>query len=239
MTSGGVLMFLIGLCHLFSCIVDLFTVRQGTDVQKDIQILLLRRQVRVLQWKARQPKRFSRREKMLLAVLVAKLRRVGSDFPAQVQPVLIFNPETVLRWHRELVRRKWTFRRKAAAGRPTILPQLEALVLQLARENAGWGYDRIEGELVKLGYTIARSSIRNLLKRHHLLPAPKRRPKSTWRTFLRHYQHQMLACDFFTTETLRLKTVYVLFFIELGTRRVHLAGCTEHPTSNWVTQQAR
>jgi putative transposase len=111
-------------------------------------------------------------------------------------------------------------------------------VLQFARENPRWGYDRIEGELVKLGYTIDRSTIRNLLKRHHLLPAPKRRPKSTWRTFLRHYQHQMLACDFFTVETLRLKTVYVLFFIELGTRRVHLSGCTEHPTSPWVTQQA-
>ncbi|MEO8391856.1 MAG: hypothetical protein ABI700_02585 [Chloroflexota bacterium] len=124
-------------------------------------------------------------------------------------------------------------------GRPKISPEIETLVVQMARENAHWGYDRIEGELVKLGYSIDRSTIRNLHKRHHLLPAPKRQPKSTWRTFLRHYQHQMLACDFFTVETLRLKTVYVLFFIELGKRRVHLAGCTEHPTSAWVTQQAR
>ena len=227
------------LCHLLSSLVDLFTVRRLTDAQKDIQILLLRQQVRVLQRKARQPKRFSRLEKTLLAVLVAKLKRTTSDFRAQVRPVLLFNPDTVLRWHRELVRRKWTFRRETSAGRPKINPELETLVIQIARENPRWGYDRIEGELVKLGYTIDRSTIRNLLKRHHLLPAPKRRPKSTWRTFLRHYQHQMLACDFFTVETLRLKTVYVLFFIELGTRRVHLAGCTEHPTSTWVTQQAR
>jgi transposase InsO family protein len=124
-------------------------------------------------------------------------------------------------------------------GRPKTSPELEALVLQLARENAGWGYDRIEGELIKLGYSITRSTIRNLLKRHQLLPVPERCMKSTWRTFLSHYQHHLLACDFFTVETLRLRTIYVLFFIELGTRRVHIAGCTEHPTSIWVTQQAR
>src|SRR5215211_7078710 len=102
----------LALCHLLSCLVDLFTVRSMTDVQKDIQILLLRQQVRVLQQKARQPKRFSRLEKTLLAVLVAKLKRTTSDFRAQVQPVLIFSPDTVLRWHRALVRRKWTFQRK-------------------------------------------------------------------------------------------------------------------------------
>jgi hypothetical protein len=108
------------LCHLFSCLIDLLTVRTLTDAQKDIQILLLRQQVSVLQRKAHQPKRFSRFEKTLLAVLVVKLRQRSSDFHAQVQPVLIFTPETVLRRHRELVRRKWTFRRKAAAGRPSI-----------------------------------------------------------------------------------------------------------------------
>jgi putative transposase len=232
-------MFWFALCHLFSCLVDLFTVRHLTDAQKDIQILLLRQQVRVLQHKARQPKRFSSLEKTLLAALVAKLRRTTSDFRAQIQPVLIFSPDTVIRWQRELVRRKWTFRRKAAVGRPRIAPDLEALVLQLAQENARWGYDRIEGELLKLGYSIDRSTIRHLLKRHQLPPAPQRQPKSTWRTFLRHYQHQMLSCDFFTVETLWLKTVYVFFFIELGTRRVHIAGCTEHPTSNWIMQQAR
>ena len=222
-------MFWFALSHLFSSVVDFIILRRSLDVQKDIQILLLRQQARVLQQKVHQPKRFSRLEKMLLAVLVAKLKRVASDFSAQVQPILIFSPDTVLRWHRELVRRKWTFRRKASAGRPKITSELETLVLQLARENSRWGYDRIEGELLKLGYSIDRSTIRNLLKRHRLLPAPKRLPKSTWRIFLRHYQHSMLACDFFTVETLWLKTVYVFFVIELGTRRVHIAGCTELP----------
>jgi hypothetical protein len=97
----------------------------------------------------------------------------------------------------------------------------------------------IEGELLKLGYPIDRSTIRNLLRRHRIPPAPKRQPKTTWRSFLRHYRQQMLACDFFTVETLWLKTIYVLFFIELGSRRVHIAGCTRHPTATWATQQAR
>ena len=232
-------MFWFTFCHLFSCLVDLFTVRRLTDAQKDLQILLLRQQVRVLQRKARQPKRFSRLEKTLLAVLVAKLKRTASNFRPQAQPVLIFRPDTVLRWHRQLVRRKWTFRRRVSAGRPRIPPELEALVLQLARENVRWGYDCIGGELVKLGYSIDRTTVPNLLKRYFVLPAPKRRPKSTWRIFLRHSQHQMLACDFFTVETPRLKTVYVLIFIELGTHRVHIASCTEHPTSTWGTQRAR
>ena len=232
-------MFWFAMCHLFSSVLDLFTVRQLPEAQKDIQILLLRQQVRVLKHKARQPKRFSRLEKTLLVVLVSKLRWTTSDFRAQIQPVLIFSPDTILRWHRELVRRKWTFRQKASVGRPKITPEVEALVLRLAGENVRWGYDRSEGELLKLGYSIDRSSIRNLLKRYRIPPSPKRHPKSTWRTFLRHYQQHMLACDFFTVETLWLKTVYVLFFIELGTRRIHIAGCTEHPTSSRVTQQAR
>ena len=192
------------MAHCFASILDLFTVRQGSEAEKDIQILLLRQQVRVLQHKARQPKRFSRFEKTLLAVLVARMKQITDDFRSQLEPVLIFKPDTVLDWHRELVRRKWTFKQKSLIGRPKISPELVALVLQLARENAGWGYDRIEGELLKLGYAIDRSTIRNLLKQYRIPPVSKRRPKSTWRTFLRHYQQQMLACDFFTVETLWL-----------------------------------
>jgi putative transposase len=99
---------------------------------------------------------------------------------------------------------------------------------------------RIEGELLKLGYKVSRSSVRNVLKHYHIPPSPRRKQHSSnWRSFLGHYADQMLACDFFTVETVRLQTLYVLFFIELGTRRVHIAGCTPHPTSAWVTQQAR
>jgi len=103
-----------------------------------------------------------------------------------------------------------------------------------------WGYSKIEGELLKLGYIVSRSSVRNVLKRRHIPPATRRSRKgSTWGSFLGHYAGQMVACDFFTVETIRLKTLYVLYFIELATRKVHLAGCTAHPTSAWVTQQAR
>lgn len=129
---------------------------------------------------------------------------------------------------------------RPAVGRPRIAAELEALILRFAKENPRWGYSKIEGELLKLGYRIGRSTIRDVLKCHHLPAAPERvRQSSTWRTFLRQHQHQLLACDFFTVETLRLQTLYVLFFIEIGTRRIDLAGCTARPTTQWVTQQAR
>ena len=125
-------------------------------------------------------------------------------------------------------------------GRPRIAGELEALIVRLARENPRWGYGKIEGELRKLGYPVGRSTIRDVLKRQHIPAAPVRaRQRSTWRAFLRQHQQQLLACDFFTVETLSLKTLYVLFFMEIGTRRIHLAGCTARPTAQWVTQQAR
>jgi hypothetical protein len=114
------------------------------------------------------------------------------------------------------------------------------LILQIAKENPRWGYGKIHGELCKLGYAIGRSTVRNVLKRWNIPSAPCRAHQgSSWKTFLNHYKGQMLACDFFTVETIWLKTIYVLFFIELGTRRIHLAGCTRRPTAAWVTQQAR
>jgi putative transposase len=116
--------------------------------------------------------------------------------------------------------------------------ELEALIVRLAKENPRWGYDKIQGELLKLGYKLGSTSVRNILKRHRIAPVPHRSTGS-WRSFLRHYKDQILACDFFTVETIWFKTIYVLFFIELGTRRIHLAGCTPNPNQTWVTQQAR
>jgi len=114
------------------------------------------------------------------------------------------------------------------------------LILRLAKENPTWGYGKLEGELGKLGHDIGRSTIRDVLKRKCVPPAPDRSKQgSSWQTLLAHYQDEIVACDFFTVETAWLKTLYVLFFIELGSRRVHLAGCTANPTSAWVTQQAR
>jgi putative transposase len=154
--------------------------------------------------------------------------------------MLLFKPDTVLKWHRELVRRKWTYQRTRASGRPSVTTELEELIVRLARENPRWGYGKIQGELMKLGYTIGKSTVKDVLASKHVPPSNRRAKQgTTWRNFLRHYADQMLACDFFTVETIRLQTLYVLFFIELGTRRVHLAGCTAHPSSEWVTQQAR
>jgi transposase InsO family protein len=145
-------------------------------------------------------------------------------------------PETLLRWHRELVRRKWT-KPHRRAGRPAIDPEIRNLVLRLARENPRWGYCRIQGELLGLGIRLSATSIATILRRAGLHPAPRRGP--TWAQFLRSQASGILACDFLTVETVLLKTYYVLFFIEVKTRRVHIAGATANPDGAWVTQQAR
>ncbi|MBW4436334.1 MAG: helix-turn-helix domain-containing protein [Pleurocapsa minor GSE-CHR-MK-17-07R] len=121
--------------------------------------------------------------------------------------VLIFKPDTLLRWQRELFRRKWTFNQQVKkAGRPPVEPQIIQMVLELARENK-WGDDRIKGELKKLGYRISHETVRQILRRHGILPVPHRKSSSTWRTFLNHYKDTLLACDFFTVETFRLQTL--------------------------------
>jgi len=167
------------------------------------------------------------------------VRLVGGPRRQLDRCVLLFKPDTILAWHRALVRRKWTYRRTNQGGRPSISTAIEALILRLARENPRWGHRRVQGELGKLGHAISASAVRAALRRHRVPPAPQRRRATTWRAFLQQHKDQLLACDFFTVETLWLKTLHILFFIEVGTRRVHLAGCTAHPTAAWVTQQAR
>ena len=227
-----------------------FSTTHRSGHQKDIQILLLRQQLRILQRKHPDPPRISRWDKCFLAVLTSRLKQLStfptlpalpSATPIRLDEVMIlFKPDTVLRWHRELVRRKWTFQRKPLSGRPAVAAEVKELIVRLATENPRWGYSKIQGELMKLGYSIGRSTIRDLLKREHIPPSNRRAKRGdSWRSFLGHYAHQMLAADFFTVETIRLRTLYVLFYIELGTRRVHYAGCTAHPISEWVTQQAR
>jgi len=145
-----------------------------------------------------------------------------------------------LKWHRELVRRKWSFTQRRKIGRPLTDQQTKDLILRLAAENPTWGYGKIQGELLKLGFEISRSSVRNILKGQHVPPALQRsKDGGNWSSLLKHYRGQILACDFFTVETAWLKTLYAFFFIEIGSRRVHFAGCTAHPTAEWVTQQAR
>ncbi len=147
-------------------------------------------------------------------------------------------PQTLVRWHRELVRRKWTYGRAGKPGRPPIDREVRDLILRLARETPRWGAVRIQGELRKLGIRVGATTIRTLLRRVGLGPAP-RRSGPTCSAFLRVQAKGIVACDFFTVETLWLRTLYVLVFIELGSRRVFVTASTSHPDSAWVTQQAR
>ena len=146
-------------------------------------------------------------------------------------------PETLLRWHRRLVAGAWTSPHRHT-GRPALDHDVQQLIIRLARENPRWGYQRIQGELLRLGVRVSATAIRTTLQRHGLDPAP-RRNATTWRAFLRQQAAGIMACDFLTVDTVWLKRLYVLFFIELGTRRVHLAGVTANPNGAWATQQAR
>lgn len=229
------------IAQLISLLLDLLTTKLRTEQQKDLEILLLRQQLLILQRRHPNTPHLSHWEKLGLAVLTAKFVDLGRGAKTKLnEALLLFKPDTVLKWHRELVRRKWTFANKSKKGRPVTSAELQELLLRLARGNPSWGYSKLHGELLKLGYTIGRSTVRDILKRQHIAPAPKRAKNGrSWSNLLSHYGQQILATDFFTVETALLKTLHALFFIEIGTRRVHFAGCTEHPTAEWVTQQAR
>ena len=227
--------------HLLLCfaslVLDLMAAAGVAAEEKDLEIALLRQQLRVLERKTSAKTRLLRPEKLMLVALTDKLKGVSRHFRDRLSGcVLLVKPDALLKWHRDLVRAKWAFQRPNVGGRPRLEPDLEALIIRLAHENPRMGYDKIQGELLKLGYEVDRSTVRNVMRQHHLPPAPER-GRSSWRTFLNHYRAQMLACDFFTIETISLHTLYVLFFIELGSRRVYLAGCTPVPDSAWVSQQ--
>jgi putative transposase len=196
----------------------------------ELENAVLRHEVRLL--------RRQRRKLDLRAFDRAVLAAASLAIPRARWSLFLVQPQTLLRWHRELVRRKWTFKRKGRPGRPSTDPEVRALILRLGRENRRWGCVRIQGELRKLGIRLGATTIRSILRRSGLGPA-SRGPDPNWREFLRTQASGILATDFFTIEAITLRTLYVLFFIELGTRRVHVAGVTAHPDSAWVTQQAR
>ena len=197
--------------------------------EKEIEILLLRQQLRVLERQVARP-RLTQADRALLAAFSRVLSRRVWRRSAFVTPA------TLLRWHRELVARRWAYPHRRA-GRPSTTAEVRRLVVRLARENPGWGYRRLQGELVGLGVKLAASTVWTILKEAGIEPAPKRL-ETGWADFLRAQAASILECDFLTVDTLLQKRFYVLFFIELATR-VRLAGITTKPDGAWVSQQAR
>jgi putative transposase len=166
--------------------------------------------------------------------LIAALTRL---LPVHRRLGLLVTPATILRWHRQLVARRWTTQ-PTRPGRPAIPTGLRALVLRLATENPTWGYRRIHGELAGLGYQIGASTVWTILHRAGIDPSPRRAGPS-WIEFLQAQAHAILACDLFHLDTITLHRLYAFFVIEHATRRVHILGVTAHPTGAWLTQQAR
>jgi hypothetical protein len=219
---------------LYACLrllLDLLLVRSRPDLARDVELLVLRHKVRILRRHAKRP-RYHPGDRLVLAGLSRLLSRAKWwRFPVR--------PETLLRCDLELARRKWAaLGRRRGPGRPQLPGEVRTLIVRLATENPGWGYRRIRGELLALGHDVSATAIRAVLRRRDIPPAP-RRGGLAWPAFLRAQARGVLACDFLTVETVRLQILHVLFFIELGTRRVFLAGCTERPSAAWVAQQAR
>src|SRR5438477_4789151 len=202
--------------------------RRGLHV-KDVELLVLRHELEIWRRQVVRPE--------LRTVDRALLAAAACHLPRSSRSVLLVTPRTLLRWHQALVRRKW---RQASGqrGRPSLPAEVRELALRLAPENPRWGHRRICGELAKLGFRGSRTSIRRLLAQARLEPAPRRSGPS-WREFLHAQAASIVACDFFTVESLFLRRYYALFFILHGSRRVWLAGCTASPSGRWVTQQAR
>jgi len=215
----------VALCRLLQLVVLL----GRSERSKELEILVLRHELTILR---RQPRRAQLRP-VDRAILAAFAR----GLPRSALGSLSVRPATLLRWHRQLVRRRWTYPHRPP-GRPPFDRRVQALVLRLARENPAWGYRRIVGELRSLGISVSATSLRTILLRHGLPPAPQR-DELSWRNFLRQHAATTLACDFFTVETAWLKRIYVLFFISLERRRIEFVACTPNPRGGWVAQQAR
>ena len=212
-------------CRLFELVVLL----GRRERSKEFEILVLRHELSVLRRQVGRPL-YAPCDRLLLAGLSRML-------PRRSWHAFMVRPETLLRWHRQLVARHWTYPGRRT-GRPPIDGEVRELILRLARENSGWGYVRIVGELRKLGIDVSATLVRNLLKAAGVPPAPQR-GQLDWRSFLRAQAATTLACDFLTVDTVLLRRVYVLVFICIGSRRIEYVACTSNPDGAWMLQQAR
>jgi transposase len=206
-----------------------------SDRDKDVEILVLRHQVAILQRQLGTTRpRFSPGDRAFLAALLHRLPR------GQLGRFrLLVRLDTVLRWHRDLMARRHAARsRPKSPGRPRTVRSIRVLVLRLARENPSWGYRRIHGELLVLGVKVAASTVWEILRQAGIDPAPER-TSTTWAEFLRSQANVLLACDFFETVTVTGARLHVLAVIEHATRRIRVLGATTHPTASWVAQAAR
>ena len=206
-----------------------------SDRDKDVEILALRHQITVLERQlGRTRPRFSPADRAFLAALLHRLPR---DVLARFR--MLIRPDTVLRWHRDLLVRRHAARsRPRRPGRPRTVRSIRLLVLRLARENPGWGYRRIQGELLVLGIKVAASTVWEILQQAGIDPAPER-TTATWASFLRSQAGALLACDFFETVTLTGARLYALAVIEHASRRIRVLGATPHPTASWVARAAK
>ena len=215
---------------IFSWLLGWLTLLGRASSTKDIELLVLRHEVAVLRRTNPKP-RLDWADRALFAGLIRRL-------PAALRGHRLITPATVLRWHHRLVTKKWTYPNRS--GRPPLDQAIAVLIEQLARENEKWGYQRIQGELLKLGHRVGASTIRRILKLHGIPPTPLRATDTSWRRFLRVQASTMPAVDFFHVDcAITLKRIYIFFAREVRNRYVHILGTTSHPTGAWTTQQAR
>ena len=220
---------LLSLCYvLVRRVLQVAVWRRRSEAVQALEVVVLRHELAILRRQTKRP----------TLTMVDRLFLAASSrlLPRKAWSAFIITPQTLLGWHRRLVTKRWTYPHRV--GRPPIRRESRDLVLRLAHENPRWGYQRIVGELKGLGATVSPTTVRTWLRAAGLGPAG-RRQGMTWREFIRTHRQRLLAVDFVTVDTIWLQRLSVLFFIEVGSRRVHLTGCTPNPTGLWVTQQAR